>query len=266
MPPVCPQRSASPEQLVHVARNPNRYAAHAARQRPFVRRFDHEVHVVVLHGEVQHPKPFRITPRRSDQGQPNRWKYVLAAERCQTSAQRNVDWLVRAVTRPSHMRDVPARSALPPRSLPGAAPPGGKRERQLLRAPLRFARMPARARARPAARTCDTRSTCPQPTPVRHLAHSHSDRCPNVNPRQIRSEYFAPSHSARRRLKALPCVDSRTRSPSRSMSALDTRGHASRCFVATRRVEPTSHEGVASPACGPSQRRSGSGRADPADG
>ena len=81
MPPICPQRSAASQELVHVPGDPNRDTAYAARQRLLVRRLDDEMHVVALHGKLHDPKPPRLTVTRAADRELNDGEKVLATQR-----------------------------------------------------------------------------------------------------------------------------------------------------------------------------------------
>jgi hypothetical protein len=60
MPSIRPESPAPIQQIIHVASDAHRQASNTARKRAFVRSFDDEVHVIVLHGKVHDTKPIRI--------------------------------------------------------------------------------------------------------------------------------------------------------------------------------------------------------------
>jgi hypothetical protein len=56
MPAIRPYRAFAHEQLIHLARDADDEAAHAARERRLVGGFDDEVYVIRLHGVVHDAK------------------------------------------------------------------------------------------------------------------------------------------------------------------------------------------------------------------
>ena len=95
--------------------------------------------MVVLHREMHEPEAVRITPSRTQQCEPNGGKNMLTAQRGKPRAERDMDWLGRAVARTSHVRRVPALRTLAARAPSRATPRERKRERELLLPPTRSA-------------------------------------------------------------------------------------------------------------------------------
>jgi hypothetical protein len=80
-PAIGPERTFSPDELVHVTSNPNRDAPDSKRQSTLVARFDDEVNVVVLHGVVENPEALWGAPIGAPQSDAHRRQDVLAAKR-----------------------------------------------------------------------------------------------------------------------------------------------------------------------------------------
>ena len=98
--------------------------------------------MVVLHGKMKETKARWVACGGASQREPNRREYVLAAERGEMGAQRDVDRLARAVAWAGAVRNVAALPTFAPGTAACAAPACGKRQCELLRETLtrRFAR------------------------------------------------------------------------------------------------------------------------------
>jgi hypothetical protein len=81
VPAIRPETAFSSHEVVHVAGDANDETAEAGRQSSLVARFDHEVHVIPLHGEMQDAEAFGISARGALDRKTNGRKDVLASER-----------------------------------------------------------------------------------------------------------------------------------------------------------------------------------------
>lgn len=97
VPPIGPKCAVAREELVDVKRDANRQALHAPRERALVARFDDEVDMIALDGELQQAKPLDIATRCARQGESHRGKYMLAAQHGQPRAQSDMNRLGRAM-------------------------------------------------------------------------------------------------------------------------------------------------------------------------
>ena len=131
MPAIGPKSPATPNEVIHVASNTDHETSDAGRQGSLVARFDNQVHVIPLDGEMNYPKALGISPRGATNGKTHGRKHVLATQRAKRRTERHVDGMARLVFGASSMGDRRAagrRLTAGSRAL--AAP--GVRERELL--------------------------------------------------------------------------------------------------------------------------------------
>jgi hypothetical protein len=84
VPALGKQRPAARQKVVHLASDTDHEPAHATRQSALVPRFDQQVDMVALDGEVNHTKPSRFTLSSAQNREAHRREDMLAAERCET--------------------------------------------------------------------------------------------------------------------------------------------------------------------------------------
>jgi hypothetical protein len=120
VPPIRPQRPPPREQVVDVARDTNRDAADATRQRALVRGLHDEVHMVVLYGELKEPKALWVAPLGATQSEPNRRENMLTPQRRKPL---RVTSRARARTPDAPAAPDAAHSRAPPASYPPPAAP-----------------------------------------------------------------------------------------------------------------------------------------------
>ena len=129
VPAIGPERAAATEEIVDVAGNSDGNAAHAGGQGSLVARFDDQVDVIPLHGEVEDPKACRVALSRATQGEAERRKNVLTTQRAECRTERHVHGVLGKMRRPGAVRHPSAPGhELSPRTDPFAAPRAPKRE------------------------------------------------------------------------------------------------------------------------------------------
>ena len=109
VPPIGPKTSTAQDESVDGARDADGDALHASRQRSLVARFDDEMDVIPLQGEVDDSETRWVTPGGGPQREADTREDMLAAQRPKQRAERDVNGVTRRVTRASTMRHVRTR-------------------------------------------------------------------------------------------------------------------------------------------------------------
>ena len=81
VPAIGPKPTATQDERIHDARDANGDALNAPGQSSLVARFDDEVHVIPLHGEVDDSETLWLTPSGASQRDADTRKNVLATQR-----------------------------------------------------------------------------------------------------------------------------------------------------------------------------------------
>jgi hypothetical protein len=139
VPAIRPKSSRPREQLIHVASDADRNAAHAGGKLARVRGFDDEMHVIPLHRKLNDPEPRRRPSRCAHDREPHRRKQELTTKRRERRSQSNVNGLSLPVGRTRPMRRARAtRDPLSPSATPRAPAP-----RSIARKPQRKLELPS---------------------------------------------------------------------------------------------------------------------------
>jgi hypothetical protein len=91
MPAIRPERPTAPYEAIDGEGDANGDAAHAFGQGSFVARFDDQVDVIPLHGEMNDPEAPLVALGSATKGEAQRRKHVLAPERPKLRAERDVN-------------------------------------------------------------------------------------------------------------------------------------------------------------------------------
>ena len=108
MPTIRPKTTAPQDESIHSARNTDGHALHAAGQSSFIARFDNEVHMIPLHGEVQDPETLWRAPTGARQSDTHAREDMLTTERAKEGTQRDVNRVANRVTRANAVRHIRA--------------------------------------------------------------------------------------------------------------------------------------------------------------